>query len=199
VLVPVTGRLQGCMPDTDLGRRAGRPLSRKVKGLARENEEHKLRLGLTCPPTWWDDAHWCASLACVSQCCKARFRPAQTNESTTVRLSVVRRRVRVRASAACIGSASATERYCVSGAGRAGPRGGMNPIARESAMISLHRSTHSVHIATPPGPATSCSTWCCPLLQKLHLRLSPFIGDSRSSLSDTYYQPMPENEPPYAT
>jgi hypothetical protein len=32
----------------------------------------------TCLAAWRNDAHWCASLVCISRCCKARSRPAQT-------------------------------------------------------------------------------------------------------------------------
>ena len=32
----------------------------------------------SCLLTWRYGTHWYASLACLSQCCKARFRPAET-------------------------------------------------------------------------------------------------------------------------
>lgn len=58
----------------------------------------------------------------------------------------------------------------------------MSPLARASAMISLHRSMHSMQIATP-GTAINMSTCGCALPQKLHFRLLPSIGDFRPSLS----------------
>jgi hypothetical protein len=58
----------------------------------------------------------------------------------------------------------------------------MDPLARASAMISLHRSMHSEQIATP-GTAINISTCSCALSQKLHFRLLPFIGDFHPSLS----------------
>ena len=58
----------------------------------------------------------------------------------------------------------------------------MSPLARASAMISLHRSMHSRQIATP-GTAINMSTCGCALPQKLHFRSLPSIGDFRSSLS----------------
>ena len=58
----------------------------------------------------------------------------------------------------------------------------MSPLARASAMISLHRSMHSRQIAAP-GTAISMSTCGCALPQKLHFRLLPSTGDFRPSLS----------------
>ena len=58
----------------------------------------------------------------------------------------------------------------------------MSPLARAFAMISLHRSMHSMQIDTA-GTAINMSTCGCALPQKLHFRLLPSIGDFRSSLS----------------
>ena len=64
-------------------------------------------------------------------------------------------------------------------------RGGMDPSARASAMISLHRSMHSMQIAAPGMPelAINISTCSCALPQKLHFRLLLSTGDFRSSPS----------------
>ena len=49
--------------------------------------------------------------------------------------------------------------------------GGMSPLARASAMISLHRSMHSRRQIATPGTAINMSTCGCALPQKLHFRL----------------------------